>query len=134
MLSGQCHCGEAGWSINPTPDAATSCNCRFCRRYSVLWAYGIDGQSVHITGASAVYIRRDLDNPRAEFHFCPTCSALVCWKALDVDENGDRRLAVNLRLADPSDIGSIPLRLFDGLETFEALEDANRSVQDLLLP
>ena len=34
-------------------------------------------------------------------HVCPTCGCVAYWRALEAGEDGRRRIAVNLRLADP---------------------------------
>jgi hypothetical protein len=36
-----------------------------------------------------------------------------------MDENGQRRIAVNLRLAEPEAVASVLIDHFDGLHTFE---------------
>jgi hypothetical protein len=46
-------------------------------------------------------------------------------------ENGMKRMAVNLRLAEPESISSIPVTRFDGLETFDDLPMDGRCVKDL---
>lgn len=37
MLEGNCHCGQAGWTLASAPESATACNCSVCRRYGLHW-------------------------------------------------------------------------------------------------
>ena len=55
------------------------------------------------------------------FHFRPTCGCLADWRPLHPGTDGRRRIAVNLRLAEPDAVGQIPIDHFDGLEKFEGL-------------
>ena len=40
------------------------------------------------------------------------------WWGFDVDEDGKRRVAVNLRLVDPAPVADVPIRHFDALDTW----------------
>ena len=64
------------------------------------------------------------------FNFCPTCGCIAYWRELQVGENGRRRIAVNLRLAELESVASIPIDHFDGLNTFEDLPRDGRCVVD----
>ncbi len=64
------------------------------------------------------------------FNFCPTCGCIVFWRGSDVDKDGRRRIAVNLRLAEPETVAKIPIDHFDGLDTFEDLPRDGRCVAD----
>ena len=61
---------------------------------------------------------------------CPTCGCIVFWRGSDVDKDGRRRIAVNLRLAEPDTVAKIPIDHFDGLNTFEDLPRDGRCVAD----
>lgn len=65
------------------------------------------------------------------FNFCPTCGCLAFWRGLRTDEQGRRRIAVNLRLADPAAVAAIPIDHFDGLDRFDDLPRDGRCVKDL---
>jgi hypothetical protein len=45
-------------------------------------------------------------------------------------QKGRRRIAVNLRLAEPQAVATIPIDHFDGLDTFEDLPRDGRCVAD----
>ena len=126
MLSGTCLCGSVKWRFEGLPDGATACNCTACRRYGVLWAYDFEGEGIEVTGDTRAYAR----GTALTFHFCPTCGCVAFWRGLQVDEAGRRRIAVNLRLAEPDAVADIPIDHFDGLDTFEDLPRDGKCVAD----
>lgn len=126
MIEGSCHCGAVHWSFEGVPNGATACNCTVCRRYGVLWAYDYEGEGITVTGDTRKYVRGDA----IEFHFCPTCGCIAFWRAQRADEQARRRIAVNLRLAEPDAVAQIPVDHFDGLNTFSDLPRDGRCVAD----
>jgi len=125
---GACHCGAARWMLaGDPPGSVTACNCTLCRRYGALWAYDYEGERITTEGETRVYVR----GRTTEFHFCPNCGCIVWWRARELDEEGRRRLAVNLRMAEPEAIGDLPIDHFDGLESFEDLPPSGKLVRDL---
>lgn len=130
-MKGSCHCQSTGWTFDGDPGDATACNCTLCRRYGTLWAYDwVDGK-ITILGTPGSYRRADMDQPEIEFLFCQTCGCVISWRALDPDGNGRRRIAVNLRLAEPGEVANLPIRLFDGLDKFEDTPSDGRCVRDM---
>jgi hypothetical protein len=126
MIEGSCHCGAVRWSFEGVPESATMCNCTACRRYGVIWAYDYEGEGIKVSGPTQAYVRRHLG-----FHFCPNCGCLAYWRGLQADEKGRRRIAVNLRLADPEAVGAVVIDHFDGLGTFNDLGRDGRCVADM---
>jgi hypothetical protein len=127
MIEGSCHCGAVRWSFEGVPESATACNCTICRRYGTLWAYDYEDEGIRVSGATAVYSR----GKHIGFHFCPSCGCVAYWRALEPGQDGRRRIAVNLRLAEPQAVGAIALARFDGLGTFEDLPRDGRCVADM---
>ena len=126
MIQGSCHCGSVKWTFEGHPDGATACNCTVCRRYGVLWAYGYEGQGIKVAGATKAYVRGEA----IEFHFCPNCGCVAFWRSQEKGKDGRRRIAVNLRLAEPEAVAQIPIDRFDGLDTFDDLPRDGRCVAD----
>ena len=126
MIEGSCHCGSVHWRFDGQPDGATACNCTVCRRYGTLWAYDYVDEGIHITGPTRSYAR----GTAIEFHFCPHCGCVAFWRGLKLGEDGKRRIAVNLRLAEPDAVAAIPIDHFDGLDTFDDLPRDGRCVAD----
>jgi hypothetical protein len=97
-----------------------------CRRYGALWAYDYVDQGIKVSGLTRAYVR----GKSIGFHFCPTCGCIACWRALAPGDDGRRRIAVNLRLAEPRAVAAIPIRRFEGLDTFEDLPGDGRCIAD----
>jgi hypothetical protein len=125
MIEGACLCGAVRWSFEGVPEGATACNCTACRRYGGLWAYDYENEGIRVSGTTRFYAR---GNRTLAFHFCPDCGCVAYWRGLRADENGRHRIAVNLRLAEPGQVGDIPIDHFDGLESFDDLGRDGRCV------
>jgi hypothetical protein len=126
MIQGSCLCGAVQWQFEGLPESATACNCTACRRYGVLWAYDYEGERIKVSGPTQPYIR----GKALAFHFCPACGCVVYWRSLKLNEEGRRRIAVNLRLTEPDVVAKVPIDHFDGLDTFEDLPRDGRCVAD----
>lgn len=131
MLTGSCHCGKAGWTLHGDPGSITACNCTLCRRYGTLWAYDYEGERIGIKGQTASYTRVEKDTPTLEILFCPVCACVVSWRGLELEADGRRRIAVNIRLTQPDPVQDLPIDHFDGLDSFEDLPSRGRCVRDL---
>lgn len=125
-LEGACLCGAVRWTFEGQPDGATACNCTACRRYGVLWAYDYEGAGITVSGKSQAFVR----GTALEFHFCPVCGCVCFWRSQRLDEQGRRRIAVNLRLSEPAAVAQIPIDHFDGLDTFDDLPRDGKCVAD----
>lgn len=131
MIKGSCHCGATGWTLEGDAGSATACNCTLCRRYGALWAYDYEDERIGVWGPTVAYTRVGKDDPALEIRFCPTCAGVLCWRGLRLEPDGRRRIAVNLRLADPDAVADLPIDHFDGLDTFEDLPRDGRCVREL---
>ena len=126
MIEGSCLCGAVQWKFVGQPDGATACNCTACRRYGALWAYDYENEGVQVFGRSQAFAR----GKALEFHFCPACGCMTFWRGKQLDADGRRRIAVNLRLAEPGAVANIPIDHFDGFDKFEDLPRDGRCVAD----
>jgi len=131
MLLGTCHCGAAGWTLAGDPGPITACNCTLCHRYGALWAYDFEGERVAVTGKTASFRRLGKTDPALEIVFCPSCAGVLAWRGLRLDEDGRRRMAVNVRLSSVDKVGHLPIDHFDGLDTFDDLPSDGKTVRDL---
>lgn len=131
MLQGKCHCGQVGWQYEGDPGRATVCNCRACLQYGAIWIYGDRGDAITITGETLAYQRADSDGDLA-FHRCPNCGAVQSWQPARAE--GDRyRMAVNLRLAAPDAVAAVPVRRWDGRDSWSEWPGEGRCVGDYLI-
>ncbi len=126
MIEGSCLCGAVHWRMDRTPESATACNCTACRRYGGLWAYDFESEGIHVSGPTKAYVRGD----SLGFRFCPECGCVAYWRALEPNQEGRRRIAVNLRLTEPEPIAQVPIDHFDGLDSFDKLPRDGRCVRD----
>jgi hypothetical protein len=126
MIDGACRCGAVRWSFEGEIDGATACNCTTCRRYGTLWAYDYEDHGIRVSGPTNTYSAGN----SLYYHFCPTCGCVAYWRGRHAEPDGRRRIAVNLRLAEPEAVAAIPIDHFDGLNTFDDLPRDGRCVAD----
>ncbi len=127
VVRGSCHCSAVSWEYNSMPDGATACNCTVCRRYGALWAYSFENNGATVSGETRAYIR----GKAVEFHFCTICGCVAFYRAIKLEEDGMRKLAVNLRMAVCyDDIKHIPIDHFDGYDTFDDLPRDGKCISD----
>lgn len=131
MIAGSCHCGAIHYEFDGQPESATSCSCTVCRRYGVLWAYDYENERIRVRSRPGSLVPYIWGDKGLGFYFCKTCGCVVHWRALSLDDDGRRRIAVNLRLAEPQMVADIPVRRFDGLETWSDLPPDGRCVADV---
>jgi len=128
MIQGSCHCGKVRWTFDGDPGDATACNCTICRRYGVLWIYDWQDERITVSGPTTAYTWGEKS---IGFHFCPDCGCVAYWRGVKPHDDGRRRIAVNVRLAEPDTVASLPVRHFDGLTTWQDLPDDGRCVSDM---
>lgn len=80
-----------------------------------------------MSGPAKAYFR----GQALEFHFCAECGCVSHWLGRGPDEQERRRIAVNLRLAEPDAVASIVIEHFDGLDSFDDLGRDGRCVKDM---
>lgn len=131
MLKGSCHCGNASWTLEGDPGSITICNCTLCRRYGALWAYDFEPGRISVSGRLGVYTRAGKSDPALEILFCPDCAGVAAWRGLRAEPDGTRRVAVNIRLADPNEVANLAIDRFDGLDTFDDLPSNGTCVRDI---
>lgn len=129
-LSGRCHCGRTGWSLQGDPGRITVCNCTLCRKYGALWAYDYENERIHLSGPQQTYRREGKADPALEICFCPHCAAVLAWRGLRPEAGQRYRMAVNIRLAEPDAVATLKIDRFDGLDRFDDLPDSGRCVAD----
>jgi len=115
-ILGSCHCGAIKFEVSEAPSSVTVCNCTFCTKRGVIWAYyPRDSVKLIVTPeADAVYSRNGMN----KHHHCNVCgcgtfSEVPTW----VDHKPDfanPRTSVNVRLFDSFDIASLPVETIDG--------------------
>lgn len=119
MIQGSCHCGAIVFKVERAPDWLTDCNCSVCRRIGARWAhFGRDEVELTVPPDGTIaYIQGD---GTLAMHTCNTCGCTPYWLGLN-PETGTR-MAVNFRLCEPADTADIPVRRFDGADTWQFLD------------
>lgn len=110
MLQASCHCGAIRLKIKRKPRTLTECNCSICRRLAARWAY-------YATNAVEIHCEPDalqayLYKTRTyEYNHCKVCGCVTHY--LRVNTKHNNRIAINARMMDPDDLGSIRIKRLD---------------------
>jgi hypothetical protein len=119
MIKGTCHCGAVTFNTPRSPEWLTECNCSICRRIGAKWAH-FDQQDVEISAPESGTIAYVQGDKTLVTHTCKTCGCTTHWLGIDPEAGG--RMAVNFRMCEPGDIELIPVRHFDGADTWKFLD------------
>ena len=119
MLEGSCHCGAVGFRTDVQPKQLVDCNCSICRKLGVLWAH-VPREGVEFLGSEDATLAYSHGKRELAFHSCRTCGCTTHWIGHSPDL---ATMAVNCRLIDPAAMRAIPVRRFDGAETWTFLDE-----------
>ena len=127
MLHLSCHCGAARLTVDSPPAELTNCNCSICRRLAGLWGYYLHAQVHWLSPPDAVesYIQGDRTLRTLR---CRTCGCTMSSEPLEPDRYP--RMGVNMRNADPAELGTPRIRLLDGADTWNACYWEDLPTQD----
>ncbi|MEL6571705.1 MAG: GFA family protein [Pseudomonadota bacterium] len=114
---GACHCGAVSFVVDDTPARLVSCNCSACRRFGALWFHTLV-PNVTFSATPEATIAYAWGDKMLAFQTCKTCGATTHYLPLD----GSERMAVNMRMVDPAAIDGIPVRHFDGADSWTFLD------------
>ena len=116
MLAATCHCASVRVEVPRRPRSLTNCNCSICRRYGVLWAYYKDAE-VRLVAEPGATDEYTWGQKSQKFIRCKTCGCVMQWKKFDVGPS--TWAGVNVRNFEPSALGPVKIRLFDGAESWK---------------
>jgi hypothetical protein len=126
LIRGSCHCGAVKFRIAEHRQFLTDCNCSVCRRYGGLWLHA-DRSEVELDYDVDATLAYEWGDKMLAFHSCRTCGCTTHWlstrppietKAGSVEEP----MAVNCRMAEPAVIADMPIRHFDGADSWRYLD------------
>jgi len=120
MLTASCHCGSVQLEVDEKPQTLTACNCSICHRLGAQWAY-YTRQQVRISGSPTSRTAYLWNDKCIEFYHCKTCGCTTHYE--DVEKTQDSRVALNARMLRREDTAGIPVRKFDGADTWEFLDE-----------
>ena len=119
MITATCHCGKISIDITIKPESVTECNCSICRRYAAQWAYYTRRQ-VAVKGSPKSMSAYSWGDREIEFYHCNNCGCITHYEG--VNKHPDSRVAVNARMLPPEVVSDIPVKRFDGADTWKYLE------------
>lgn len=120
MFAIECHCGVLKLVANEAPSSITSCNCSICSRLGALWAY-YDLEDVRILSGDKPGDTYSWGEKTFTYHRCAECGCTTHYTATESD--GRKIIAINCRMAAATEIINIPVRAFDGLDTWKYLDE-----------
>jgi len=125
MFKAQCHCGDISLSTDQAPPHLTSCNCSICHRLGAVWAY-------YLTDEVSIESEGELDTYRwgkqsITYHRCRRCGCTTHYSAKRKD--GTPRIAINARMAPLDTLETIPLRYFDGADSWQFVDPPAKETQ-----
>lgn len=118
-IEGRCHCGAVSFRYFGQQERLVSCNCSICRRLGVLWAHD-QSTKIDLDISPDRTVNYVWGDKQLVFCTCATCGSTICWVPTDADSSD--RMAVNMALAEPQDIAHIPVRRFDGADTWQFID------------
>jgi hypothetical protein len=117
-ISGSCHCGKVTFSVAREPKWLTECNCSICRRIGALWAhYEREDVAIDAADNTIAYVQ---GHKTLAVHTCSICGCTTHWDSLS--PRRDARMAVNYRMCDLDRVARIPIRHFDGADSWKYLD------------
>lgn len=119
MVTASCHCAAVRLEISQLPATVTDCNCSICRRYGALWAYYTRDQVRLDAEPEALGVYRWGDRT-IEFRHCRHCGCVTHYES--IDKYARSRIAINARMFPPEVAQSLPVRHFDGADSWQYLD------------
>lgn len=120
MFSASCHCGAVKLKFKEMPQTLTECTCSVCHRLGAQWAY-FKRRQVSIAGSQESQKAYLWGDRCIEFYHCRTCGCTTHYES--VEKDGDSRVAINARMMAREQSRGIPVRIFDGADTWEFLDE-----------
>ena len=118
-LEATCHCGSVRLEADELPATVTSCNCSICRRYGALWAY-FTRASARVTHGANMLEAYSWGDRTIEFFHCRNCGCLTHYES--AEGVAQQRVVINARMLTPERLATIPIRRFDGADSWRFLD------------
>jgi len=120
MLEATCHCGAVRIELDALPERLIRCTCSICRRYGALWAH-CTRDTTRIFAAPGATAGYQWSDRVIEFVHCTTCGCLTHY--VSTPKSGSDRVSVNARMLPPEAIQELHVRIFDGADTWQFLDE-----------
>lgn len=111
IYQGSCHCGKVAFEVEGELTGVVDCNCSICiRKGALLWFVPRDSLRLLTPEEnSRVY---QFGKRRISHRFCPECGIHPYGEGLG--PTGEAMAAINVRCLDGIELGSLPVKHFDG--------------------
>ena len=119
-LTAECHCGNLKLTAPELPTSITRCNCSICDRLGALWAY-YDSADVEITIGDLPLHSYAWGEKSIVYHRCGECGCTTHYTSSL--PNDSKLTAINCRMVPAAALRNIPLRDFDGRESWKYLDE-----------
>lgn len=123
VFSGACHCGAVKFELLEKPERLVACNCSICRRLGALWAHAaVDQIRIIVEDSAAGGGTRSYSHGdrTLAFHSCAVCGCTTHWLPTPMEADSD--MAVNFRMCTEAQIDEVPIRRFDGADSWQFLD------------
>jgi hypothetical protein len=120
MYKGSCHCGNIKWETSALPGWLTRCTCSYCRKSAANWGR-VDDKNTTVSYGPHSVIRYIHGDKTLAFVSCGKCGCTTHWESLD--PSADQKMKLNFVTSDFDFPASIPVRLFDGADTWQYLDE-----------
>lgn len=115
-VRGSCHCGATQFELSAAPTRITRCNCTFCSKRGVLWAYCLPEKFQLVRNdRSALYQK---EGSPIKHHHCAACGCGTYTESPQWIDNKPHptliKIGINARLLDDFDIEPLPVEFLDG--------------------
>jgi hypothetical protein len=119
MFKASCHCNAVQIEVAELPTKAIECNCSICRRYGALWSYYTRDQ-VKLLAAPDALSFYSWGDRTIEFWHCRHCGCLTHYES--TDKQAQSRFALNSRMLPLDVMAALPIRHFDGADSWKYLD------------
>ena len=111
LYKGSCHCGRIAFQVEGELKGAMACNCSICsRKGSLLWF--VPRSQMQLLTPESELGTYTFNKHAIKHRFCPTCGIHPYGEG--TDPTGNPMAAINIRCLEDLDLGSVPVRQFDG--------------------
>jgi hypothetical protein len=111
IYKGSCHCGQVAFEAEGDLTGVMECNCSLCaKKGSLLWFVPRD--KLRLLTPEDRLSTYTFNKHKIKHRFCPACGIHPFAEA--ADPSGKPMGAVNIRCLEGVDVGSLPVKHFDG--------------------
>ena len=116
---GSCHCGNIRWETSQLPEWLTRCTCSYCRKSAATWGR-VNFNYTSLAYGKGPVVRYIHGDKTLAFISCGNCGCTTHWESLD--STAAQKLKLNYATSDFAMPDDIPVRTFDGADSWTYLD------------